>query len=70
MMTHAPHNTQPCSIDMPSCLLKYANRFVYKQFVGHTFTFATFDCLAVSNWPPGHPRSDHHVSNLHRPDYY
>ena len=35
----------------------------------HTFTFATFDCLAASNWPPGHPRSDHHVSNPHRPDY-
>ena len=33
-------------------------------------TFATFDCLAASNWPPGHPRSDHHVSNPHRPDYY
>ena len=30
----------------------------------------TFDCLAASNWPPGHPRSDHHVSNPHRPDYY
>ena len=29
-----------------------------------------FDCLAASNWPPGHPRSDHHVSNPHRPDYY
>ena len=36
----------------------------------HYFTFATFDCLAASNWPPGHPRSDHHVSNPHRPDYY
>ena len=33
-------------------------------------TFDTFDCLAASNWPPGHPRSDHHVSNPHRPDYY
>ena len=33
-------------------------------------TLATFDCLAASNWPPGHPRSDHHVSNPHRPDYY
>ena len=33
-------------------------------------TFASFDCLAASNWPPGHPRSDHHVSNPHRPDYY
>ena len=33
-------------------------------------TFVTFVCLAVSNWPPGHPRSDHHVSNPHRPDYY
>ena len=32
--------------------------------------FATFDCLAASNWPPGHPRSDHHVSNPHPPDYY
>ena len=31
---------------------------------------ATFDCLAASNWPPGHPRSEHHVSNPHRPDYY
>ena len=31
--------------------------------------FFTFDCLAASNWPPGHPRSDHHVSNPHRPDY-
>ena len=30
----------------------------------------TYDCLAASNWPPGHPRSDHHVSNPHRPDYY
>ena len=30
----------------------------------------TFDCLAASNWPPGHPRSDHHVSNPHHPDYY
>ena len=30
----------------------------------------TFDCLAASYWPPGHPRSDHHVSNPHRPDYY
>ena len=27
----------------------------------------TFGCLAASNWPPGHPRSDHHVSNPHRP---
>ena len=33
-------------------------------------TVVTFDCLAASNWPPGHPRSDHHVSNPHRPDYY
>ena len=33
-------------------------------------TFDTFDCLAASNWPPGHPRSDHHVSNPRRPDYY
>ena len=33
-------------------------------------TFATFACLAASNWLPGHPRSDHHVSNPHRPDYY
>ena len=35
-----------------------------------TFTFVTFDCLAASNWQPGHPRSDHHESNPHRPDYY
>ena len=33
-------------------------------------TLLTFDCLAASNWQPGHPRSDHHVSNPHRPDYY
>ena len=25
-------------------------------------------CLAASIWPLGHPRSDHHVSNLRRPD--
>ena len=36
----------------------------------HVLTFVTFDCLAASNWPPGHPRSDHHVSNPHRPDHY
>ena len=41
----------------------------YQLFV-YTYTFDTFDCLAASNWPPGHPRSDHHVSNPHRPDYY
>ena len=33
-----------------------------------TGSILTFDCLAASNWPPGHPRSDHHVSNPHRPD--
>ena len=46
---------------------------LYKAFVGHLveygttvyllLTFATFDCLAASNCPPGHLRSDHHVSN-------
>ena len=35
-----------------------------------TYLKKTFVCLAASNWPPGHPRSDHHVSNPHRPDYY
>ena len=33
-------------------------------------TAFAFVCLVTSNWPPGHPRSDHHVSNPHRPDYY
>ena len=33
-------------------------------------TAFAFVCLVASNWPPGHPRSDHHVSNPHRPDYY
>ena len=40
------------------------------DYIRLTFTFVTFDCLAASNWQPGHPRSDHHVSNPHRPDYY
>ena len=34
------------------------------------FVLATFVCLAAYNWPPYHSRSDHHVSNPHRPDYY
>ena len=42
----------------------------YSVLVIYLLTFATFDCLAASNWPPGHPRSDHHVRNPHRPDYY
>ena len=33
-------------------------------------TFVTLGCLAASNWPPCHPRSDHHVRNPHRTDYY
>ena len=45
-----------------SLLIQCDSNFVYLAF--------DFDCLAASNWPPGHPRSDHHVSNPHRPDYY
>ena len=32
--------------------------------------YVSFVCLAASNWSPGNQRSDHHVSNPHRPDYY
>ena len=27
----------------------------------HQQILILFDCLAASNWPPGHPHSDHHV---------
>ena len=51
-----PHTLKQIYSNLPSLLL--------------FFFFFTFDCLAASNWLPGHPRSDHHVSNPHRPDYY
>ena len=48
-----------------------------KQSSQNHNTFFTFDVflsalyvVAASNWPPGHPRSDHYVSNPHRPDNY
>ena len=42
----------------------------WRKVSTNLFTFGTFDCLAASNWPPGHPCSDHHVNNPHRPDHY
>ena len=47
-----------------------AEQVVKMSTINSILTFVTFDCLAASNWPPGHPRSDHHVSNPHRPGYY
>ena len=54
----------------PSSWCYYTVISYVKRLTKTYITFDTFDCLAASNWPPGHPRSDHHVSNPHRPDYY
>ena len=58
-------------IDSSSIHLKFI--FLYKNMgnqMPYLLTFVTFVCLATSNWPSGHPRSDHHVSNPHHPEYY
>ena len=44
--------------------------YMYIKHYTYFYYYYTFDCLAASNWPPGHPRSDHHVSNPDRPGYY
>ena len=52
------------------CIYHIEDNFYQQCHYIWGYLLATFDCLAASNWPPGHPRSDHHVSNPHRPDYF